>query len=330
MNFLQNLFSNTYFVFTTNGRAIKIIMCILFLSILGFFWFSMKYIHKHNFLQKISARVMNNYRKQNTLRQIDIENRIREDGESSLPILYKLDILLQQSGIKRKIPEFSAGLFLIIIFFIGTISTVVAMNIFNHIDSGVIAGGSVIMCAFIYIYHKKDNNMLLIEEDLDLFSNLMENYSYGTDSLYEMLFKATHEVNEPLSLYLEECCTEISMTGNTSSSLAKLKKRVSHPQFKKMISYLELASVHEANYAEIIELSNKTLTIFLTDQKKKRSIKKNTLRELLIIGLCGFILVGFSLTSGLITNVFNTTIGQILTIYSFLVLLFGVLFTLKK
>lgn len=330
MNLLKDLFFNTYFIFMSNDKTIKIIMCVFFLSILGFFWFLFKYIHKHNLIQKVSARMLNDYRKQNALRQIDIENRIREDGESSLPLLYKIDILLQQSGIKRKIPEFGAGLFLILVSFAGLVSAVIAMNFLNNIAAGVIAGGSVVMGAFIYVYNKKDSNMLLIEEDLDLFLNLMENYSYGTDSLYEMLFKASHEVNEPLSLYLEECCTEISMSGNVASSLTKLKKKVSHPQFKKMISYLELASIHEANYSSIIELSNKTLTIFLTDQKKRRSIKKNTLRELLIIGLCGFILVGFSLTSGLITNVFNTPIGQILTIYSFLVLLFGVLFTLKK
>ena len=253
-----------------------------------------------------------------------------QETEVKVPMMHKLNNLLIRSGLKDKIPELSIDVYLIVVIGLATISFFVATSVLNSVIFGGLVAFSLVFLSLFGLVLLADRKKRLIEDDLELFLNLLSNYSNSTDSLYEMLDKTSKKINEPFKSYLQETCYEIQLQGNMEEPLERLKEKINHPQFKKIIDYLQLAATNEANYKEIINLNNKTLKTYLDLERKKAAIKSATRKELLLLIGCSVVIYLIVMSNGLIVNPINSLIGKLAVTYLASVIMVGFLFTLKK
>ena len=283
----------------------------------------------------VKALIENNVLSQ-IMDSIDKSTKQRTEGEELLRkvegiqdkqrLFYKIDLMLNQSGIKRKIRFLTTEYLLIFSLLVG-LAGVISASIFKGFFYGIVLGFLIAILPTILIKLKADSNYRKTEDQLVHFLNLIENYTKTYDNIIAIFGKIFPYLQEPLSTAVRECYIEATNTGDMSLAFRKLEAQIGSDKFSEILRNLELCSRYEANYQIVVSTARDIMSNYIRSKRKVKSIAENARIELGIILFAAIVFFGIisslievNLFSLLMTSVF----GIAIVIYLILVSLYGI------
>lgn len=329
MNIITWLKNSVSVFFDVSGYSLVAHILILFFVLLTILFFA-QYLVKNNILKKRIYKFKDDIDSQIELKREEIKNGLMEDNSKLNSFFMKIDELTIKSGLKRKIPELTAGLFLVFILTFLLFFFMVLSTILNNPFIGIVF--TFVMGVFIItvITILAEQNTKKTEKDLKTFMGLLKNFSAGTDDLNLLFSKVATQMEGNIKKSLEEFVQESTFGKSNNAAFENLKKKVAHPQFSKIINNLRHASKNEANYGRIIDLNAKTLNLYLLVEEKKRAIKQSSRSELLFVFVAGHVMLFLVNKMGMSVNIGGDIIGQILYGASNGFLIYQIIKTLKN
>lgn len=245
------------------------------------------------------------------------EERLRQlEGEQSdTNFMYSVDILLEQSGIKKYIPFLNSELYIIS----ALICSLAAFSVgcmFSGWLAGIVCLLAVALVFYIIPVIMANNNYKNTEKDILQFVNLVGSYSATSNNIITIFGSIYLFLNEPLKHNVKMCYDEAQMTGDVSAALMHLETRINHPMFRMIIRNIEIASRHEANYSEVTAAIREIVREYIRNQEEVKSMISSARSQLLILVVAGAVII--YMVNGLLegTDLFmvltTTLAGQII------------------
>lgn len=245
------------------------------------------------------------------------EERLRQlEGEQDKTnILYAIDLILEQSGMKKYMPFINAELYILS-------AGVISMIVFAAACAaggwliGLIGMLAVIMTAYVVPVLMSESNYKNTEKDILQFVNLVGSYSATSNNIITIFGSMYLYLNEPLKSSVKMCYDEAQMTGDISSALLHLESRINHPLFRMTIRNIEISSRHEANYSQVIAAIREIVREYIRNQEEIKAMISSARSQMLILIVAGAVIMymvnGMLEGVSLFTTLTTTLPGQII------------------
>lgn len=257
-------------------------------------------LKEHKVFSTVAGSVYEKAKEQEEERQSEQSRLLLIEGrQEKTNLLYKLDLLVLQSNIRKIIPFASTEILLVLTIVLSAGGFAVATSITGTWIFGVLGFIGIGFWCYTVLYFMALNNYRKTEESLMTFINLLENYS----------------------------SMEAEMTGDKGRAIRNLEKRIEHEKFKELIRNLEICSRYEANYGEVIKDSRSLLREYLAAAKERKAILNNARIEIaMIIACCGvvFWMMNDFTQTGILAVLLGNTAGNMILVYCILMVLYAV------
>lgn len=221
---------------------------------------------KNRVLEKVTHAVRKVLSDEHTARRLYEEEQLQrtEGNREKKKLLYRIDEMLMQSGIRRKIPFCTTEFFIVFVFVIATLVFYLVTMFSKEVVFGVLATAFVVM-----IFYASLKVLLLVKnsktEDAILhFANMIENYSRTTDDIVSIFGSIAFYMPEPLGSAVGECYTEIKSTGDIQTAFARLDAKVGNRHFSDLLQNIEVCSRHKTNYEAVIKGNKEIIKNYLS------------------------------------------------------------------
>jgi len=302
--------------------TIIVLKCCLFLmlGVTAFLLFT--YLKQHRVLRGMAESVYEKAKEQEKERQSEQHTLLLIEGrQEKVNLMYKLDLLVLQSNIRKYLPFASTEILLVLAVLLAAGGFAAVTSVTGTWIFGILGFVGVFGFLYLVLYFMTLANYRKTEESLMTFINLLENYSNIEDELIAIFARISPFLTEPVKTAIEECCMEAEMTGDRRTAIRNLEKRNEHEKFKELVRNLEICSRYEANYEEVIKDSRSLLREYLAAVKERKSILNNARIEIaLIIACCGVVfwmINGFT-QAGILAVLLGSTIGNVILLYCIL------------
>lgn len=310
---------------TTNEYIVLFSTLFLFIAIFAVFFFFIS----HMIDNKVITTSISDYYERTKInakdRKAKHEQEMLETGyKDSEPLLRRLDRLIENSGINRKIKFLNADVFVVLTILISTVSFIFVSLITGEVIYGLITLSFIVILLITILLYLNNLNKKRVEEELMNFINLVENYSKTSDDIIHIIGRIFPYVNEPIRSAAEECYLEGQRSGNISQSLDNFAKKINHKRFREIIRSLSICSRYEANYSDVAEDSRKMLMEYLAGKREREAIIRNARIEVLaILGLAGVMvyILGNFIGENTLELLMMNFIGKMILLFAFIVLL---------
>lgn len=300
----------------------------LFLSLVLTTFLLLKYLKEHKVLTSVADSVYERAKAQETERQAEQQLlNLLEGRQEKTNFLYKLDLLVLQSNIKKFIPFANTEILLVMTIILAATVYGSVMYITKSWIFGMFGFVSIGFICYMVLYFMALSNYRKTEESLMTFINLLENYSSMEDELIAIFSRIQTFLTEPIKSAVEQCCIEAEMTGDKGRAIRNLEKRIEHEKFKELVRNLEICSRYEANYGEVIKDSRSLLREYLAAAKERKAILNNARIEIaMIIGCSGIVfwMMNDFTQAGIMSVLLGSMVGNIILAYCILMLLYAV------
>lgn len=298
----------------------------LMLGIAAFFMLS--YLKEHSALTMAAENVYQKAKAQEEERQ-NAQQRIFlvEGRQEKINLLYKLDLLVLQSNIKKYVPFASTEILMIFALGMAAADFALVTSITGTWVFGMLGFVGVLFLGYLVLYFMALENYHKTEESLMTFINLLENYSGMEDELITIFSRIQPFLSEPIKSAVENCCAEARMTGDRNQAIRNMEKRIEHEKFKELIRNLEICSRYEANYGEVIKDSRGLLREYLATVKERKAILNNARVEIaMILGCCGIVfwMMNDFTQTGILPLLLSNTAGNLILAYCILMIFYAV------
>ena len=300
----------------------------LFLALVLTAFLLLKYLKEHKVLTSVADSVYEKAKAQESERQAEQQMLILLEGrQEKTNLLYKLDLLVLQSNIKKFIPFASTEILLVLTIVLAATAYGVMAHLTGTWIFGMLGFVGVGFLCYMVLYFMALSNYRKTEESLMTFINLLENYSSMEDELIAIFSRIQTFLTEPIKSAVEQCCIEAEMTGDKGRAIRNLEKRIEHEKFKELVRNLEICSRYEANYGEVIKDSRSLLREYLAAAKERKAILNNARVEIaMIIGCSGIVfwMMNDFTQAGIMSVLLGSMVGNIILTYCILMLLYAV------
>ena len=306
-------------------QSIVIMKAALFIVLLLVANFGFELLRNHKIITDAVENVYERTKAQEERRLSEQERLRMEEGvQEKTDLLYRLDMMLVYSNIKKWIPFMNTEIFIGMAVLFSIAAYLIVSKATGVWIFGLLGAGCVCLSLYLVLYFLSGMNYQRTEKSLTAFLNLLENYSITSDDLIHILHKTAINMEEPVQSALYECYAEATSTGNAGLALRNLQKKIEHEKFKELVRNLEICSRYEANYAEIIKDSRSLIQEYSAYSQERKSIINNARIEILmIVGCCGLVfwMVDDFSTKGILSVLLGTTAGNVLLLYCVAMLL---------
>lgn len=309
-------------------NAIILLKVCLFFAVGLTAFLLLSYLREHKVLAVVAGTVFQKAKEQEEDRQSEQQKLILIEGrQEKTNLLYKMDLLVLQSNIRKVLPFASTEILLIFTVGLAAIGFMAVTSISGTWIFGILGFVGVCFLVYMVLYFMALSNYRKTEESLMTFINLLENYSSMEDELIAIFSRIQTFLTEPVKSAVEQCCIEAEMTGDKSRAIRNLEKRIEHEKFKELVRNLEICSRYEANYGEVIKDSRSLLREYLAAVKERKAILNNARVEIaMIIACCGvvFWMMNDFTETGILSLLLGSTAGNIILAYCILIVLYAI------
>lgn len=250
---------------------------------------------------------------------------LEEGNREKVNLIYRFDLVIEKSGIKRRFKFMNTELFIITIvggaLIVGTLSNLIFHNMFYEILIISIYLFSVYIMMFLLITH----NDKVVEENLLQFSDLLESYSATSDDIIDIFEKTSEYLDEPLYSAIKKCVMEARTDGNIQAAFQRLKIRIGNRKLNELLSNIEECSNNNADYGGVIRRIHGSIETYITEKEERKKLasgaKKNILLMVLVFLYSIKVLQDF-IGMSIFEYLQQTPIGKIILIFGFGVTLF--------
>ena len=297
--------------------VVSLFKFILFFALVKMFYSLLDYIKKNRAIKKSVYRIYSTADERYEKRKEQKEKIYFEEGNvENTSFFYRLDLLIERSEIRKKIPFLSTEIYLLFLGIISVVAFVVGNLIFGLI--GAVLGitlSILIIHSSLYILARL--NYERVDNEITKFVNLVESYSVSSNDILSVMGNVYPYLNDPLRTYIETFYNEVSTTGDYDRAFMNLKNKAESERLKRVIENIELASQNEANYNEIIDDERNSLKAYSNAKEKRKELiagGRNDIIACLIMGFATIYMLS-SFTTGLIGALLNDIIGNLILVY---------------
>lgn len=243
--------------------------------------------------------------------QIMYGNREKKDK------LYRIDKMLEYSGIKRKLWYVNAEIFLAFMFLIMIVMFFAGVFVTKKIFAGIIASGISLTVIWLLIYFRSGKYYLKLEENLMTLLNLIDNFNKTEDDIVQIFKKTIAYVDEPLKGLLQDFCSEVKASGDVNQAFDNLGSKIEHKKCRLLIRNLQVCARYETNYSLVVKDLRSSMIDYLAIKAERKAIIANGRAELVILLISAALIISlFANITGDIKNLlFNSFIGNVMLIY---------------
>lgn len=286
---------------------------LLFISCCAAGYYVVKELLVDRILQKSIVSYADSSSKQRRKREEQL--RIEQGEQDKTSLMYSIDLLIEQSGLKKYLTFINTELYI----FLAGIISVCAFSA-GCMLGGFLAGLVCIMSVIFFSYALPavlaGYNFKNTEKDILQFVNLVGSYSATSNNIITIFGNMYLFLNEPLKSSVKMCYDEAQMTGDISAALIHLERRINHPMFKLTIRNIEIASRHEANYSQVIAAIREIIREYIRNQEEIKAMISSARAQLLLLAAAGAVIIymvnGLLEGVNLFTLLATTLPGQII------------------
>lgn len=267
---------------------------------------------------KVFSATENSYKHR---KSIEEAKRLEDGNQEKQSFIYKLDLMIERSGLRKKMPFLNTEVYLGLTLVISVMGYILATVISGVWLLGVVIVMLTVIISYAIIYILSGIAYEKVDKTIITFVNILENYSGTNDDIVSILGKTYPYLENPLKDHIEDFYNEVNSSGDTTRAFRNLETKIENEKFKEIIRNLEICSRHEANYQEIIKDSRDTLMDYIeAKQKRKAIINQGRIEILASIGLCSVMVFMFSgFTPNLFNVLINTVIGNGILLYCIII-----------
>lgn len=283
-----------------------------------------KYLGKTDAYFKLTQKYEERLREERR-RQIEEGNTVKK------PFLYRIDRLLEYSGLKRHFPFINAEIFIALYVMLFIAVYVLAAVIFKGYIAGIIA--DTLFCVSVYsvFYIINGSYYRKLEENIMTFLNLIENFSKTEDDIVQIFRKTIPYIGEPVRNILTEFCSEAETCGDVNRAFDNMNSRIEHRKCRELIHNIRVCSRYESNYDMLVRDCRTSMMDFLEIKAERKAIINNGRAEIVILLLSASLIVYlFSniVSGGLAELLFGSFIGKAIVLYCIAVVIISLVMML--
>lgn len=225
-------------------------------------------------------------------RESEEEYAVMYGNKDKQNLLYKFDLMLEQSGIKSWSKHITTEAVGVIICISALLTFITSMYITASWLIGLACMVLVIFFFFIGINILIDIRYEQINQSMIQMFDVFENNSMITDDLITIIGNSYEYLPEPLRSCLKRCYEEAIITGDKVSAFRKAELSSPHEKLRDFLRNMEMCSRHTCNYQEIIRDSRNTFKVYLAGKDERRNMVYSEGMDLvMIISVCALFLV---------------------------------------
>lgn len=239
------------------------------------------------------------------------------------PLLYRLDKIVEYSGLKRKLKFMNAELLIAVTVLFMSILFFVTEIITHRIIIGVVAALSGAVIVWCVLYFCSGKYYVRLENNLMTFLNLIDNFNKSEDDIVQIFKKTVPYVEEPLKTLLIDFTGEVQTTGNVNQAFDNLNSKIEHNKCRMLIRNLQVCARYETNYSLVVKDLRAGFMCFLAVKSERKAIISNGRAEIIILILCSVLTVSLfaNIAGDIWSLLLDDFIGNIILAYCFIVLL---------
>ena len=267
------------------------------------------------------------------------EKRLREERRRQIeegntlkkPFLYRLDRLLEYSGIRRHVPFINAEIFITL--YVSALAALFTFCtiIFKNSIVGIIADALLCVGIWCVLYVISGNYYNKLEDNIMTLLNLIENFSKTEDDIVRIFRKTIPYVGEPVRNILTEFCGEAETCGDVNRAFDNLNARIEHRKCRELMHNIRVCSRYESNYDMLVRDCRASMMDFLEIKAERKAIINNGRAEIVILLLSAALIIYlFSniVSGGLAGLLFGSTAGRVIVLYCLAVVVVSVIMML--
>ena len=218
--------------------VVSLFKFILFFALVKMFYSLLDYIKKNRAIEKSVYRIYSTADERYEKRKEQKEKIYFEEGNvENTSFFYRLDLLIERSEIRKKIPFLSTEIYLLFLGIISVIAFVIGNLIFGLI--GAVLGitlSILIIHSSLYILARL--NYERVDNEITKFVNLVESYSVSSNDILSVMGNVYPYLNDPLRTYIETFYNEVSTTGDYDRAFMNLKNKAESERLKEALLIL--------------------------------------------------------------------------------------------
>lgn len=260
----------------------------------------------------------------------------REGAQEKVPLMYRVDRLIDYSGLRNYVPWMTADILAAACVFL--FLAVFFVTYFCKLGAllGILFGISAVIIIYTALRFTADRNFEMIENDLLSFVNAVGAESRSSDDIILILDNVRSMMCRPLRLAISRCVEEARQNGRIDVALYHLELSVENEQFKIIIRNLEMCSETDARYGVVVDQCRKGLKEHISSRIERKGMiaaSRVTMVTMVALGVLSLVLIGQIIEE---ENVFkfmwSFLMGRVMLIYIIAVLFWCIisLFVVKE
>ena len=309
-------------------KTILVLKICLFLMLFIASYLVFSYLMEHKVFSNVAESMYEKAKAQEEGRLAEEQMRyVIEGRQEKHSFLYRLDLLVIQSNIKKFLPFASTEILIVLVIILSAGGFAVVTTITGTWIFGIVGFMAVVFVCYMILYLMAGSNYKKTEESLMTFINLLENYSNTEDEIISIFSRIQYFLTEPVKSAVEQCCAEAEATGNKEKAMQNLEKTIEHEKFKELIRNLEICSRYDANYGEVVKDSRSLLREYLAYKKERKAIINNARVEVaMILGGCALVvwMMNDFTQTGIMNVLLGSLFGNIILVYCIVIILYAI------
>lgn len=284
-----------------NGFVI-IFNIILFIALFAACYLSLNFLKNRGEVETVKDVFYNKIVRGDIDKEADMEYLKNVVGEIQKKTIYeKTNNLLYYSGVRFRFywmtPTVFFGILTILTILLAMLTSRLSINIFISLALVL----SPLFVSYLILSILMALNNKAVEDELMQLMNMIGSFSASTDDIIFILEKSASYLGTNLRLAIMSCVSYAKLSGNTSRALMRLSDQVEHPQFKRFISALELASRSSCDYKRVVDDFRERTSDSLSSIRKLDAVYKNCKMEVFSMLFVGAFVIYMSL--GLVADI---------------------------
>lgn len=294
----------------------------LLLTVMAFSYHLYKVLYRKNVIEKMVNDFETNYQKRQ-----ELEEKIRREEGNVIKkgFIHHIDMMIERSRLRKKIPFLTTELYLVISVIVGLTCFILSKLFIQFWVINVLMGIIAVFGMYLVIYYSSGFNFEKIDDQIITLINDIENFSNVSNDIVTIFENVADYLDDPLDEYFMEFVQYSRETGDIEGAFKNIEGKLENEKLQNLFKNLEIASRNRANYKELMKEARSIFNGYF-DSKTKRKILISNGRAgiftLLIVGIGMLYFVGLFI-EGFTAYIINTFFGNVLMFLGIILFLYA-------
>lgn len=303
--------------------AARILLSILILMLLYDLFDIFREIKEKGYFKEIIGDFNESY----LLRKQKRESaKILEGENEKKTFIEKIDLLVERSGIRAYSNKITTEIIIIGTIIMAFISSVVFYAVVKLFIFVIPIFLGVIFLVYLILGELARRTYDKIDDQLLMYINTLENFSFTSSDIVEIMEKSLPYIKEPLKNYSKQFVFQCKKGLSIVQAFKNFEDKVESLRFKQLIKNLAICSKYQANYREILGKSRVIIKNYYTEKTRRQKEIKEGRIAIVVTMAVGALIISqvVNVCPNFKDQMLHSFLGNILVGYNIFVVMFAI------